>query len=219
MALFSKTNVMFNFFHNLALFWVKTANFFANFFYLNVCKIITSVPGRPVRKRAIAQRRRRRDGRAVVAFSRYPDFQTFFNPAKTSRLVGQAIFLIPFHPPIKKASNKSRQRDLLFLRRSLSLSCDRPAVGAASKSSEAAEVQKSGKLFLGFVPTQVRTHRWQSFSSILLRSGFQCVQVGLFMWTHGETSVSKLVCSCGLTGKPVCSKWTIKFVFNCIYLH
>jgi hypothetical protein len=31
--------------HNLALFWVKNANFFAIFFGENIFKIITSVPG------------------------------------------------------------------------------------------------------------------------------------------------------------------------------
>jgi hypothetical protein len=31
--------------HNLALFWVKNANFFAEFFGENILKIITSVPG------------------------------------------------------------------------------------------------------------------------------------------------------------------------------
>jgi hypothetical protein len=31
--------------HNLALFWVKNANFFADFFGENIQKIITSVPG------------------------------------------------------------------------------------------------------------------------------------------------------------------------------
>jgi hypothetical protein len=31
--------------HNLALFWVKNANFFAEFFGENIFKIITSVPG------------------------------------------------------------------------------------------------------------------------------------------------------------------------------
>jgi hypothetical protein len=44
-AFFSKTNVMINFFQNLALFCVKNANFFANFFGENILKIITSVPG------------------------------------------------------------------------------------------------------------------------------------------------------------------------------
>jgi hypothetical protein len=33
------------FLHNLALFWVKNANFFAEFFVENIYKIITSVPG------------------------------------------------------------------------------------------------------------------------------------------------------------------------------
>jgi hypothetical protein len=33
--------------HNLALFWVKNANFFAIFFSENIFKIITSVPGHP----------------------------------------------------------------------------------------------------------------------------------------------------------------------------
>jgi hypothetical protein len=32
-------------FPNLALFWVKNANFFAEFFGVNIKKIITSVPG------------------------------------------------------------------------------------------------------------------------------------------------------------------------------
>jgi hypothetical protein len=36
------------FFQNLALFWVKNANFFAKFFGENILKIITSVPGHTV---------------------------------------------------------------------------------------------------------------------------------------------------------------------------
>jgi hypothetical protein len=35
--------------HNVALFWVKNANFFAEFFGENIFKIITSVPGQVVR--------------------------------------------------------------------------------------------------------------------------------------------------------------------------
>jgi hypothetical protein len=31
--------------HNLALFWIKNANFFSEFFGKNIFKIITSVPG------------------------------------------------------------------------------------------------------------------------------------------------------------------------------
>jgi hypothetical protein len=34
--------------NNLALFWVKNANFFAKFFGKNILKIITLVPGHPV---------------------------------------------------------------------------------------------------------------------------------------------------------------------------
>jgi hypothetical protein len=45
LAFFSKTNVMIKIFQNLALFWVKNANFFAEFFGENILKIITSVPG------------------------------------------------------------------------------------------------------------------------------------------------------------------------------
>jgi hypothetical protein len=41
LAFFSKTNVMIKNLHNLALFWVKNANFFCE----NIFKIITSVPG------------------------------------------------------------------------------------------------------------------------------------------------------------------------------
>jgi hypothetical protein len=37
---------MINILHNLALFWVKNANFFAEFFDENILKIITSVPGK-----------------------------------------------------------------------------------------------------------------------------------------------------------------------------
>jgi hypothetical protein len=44
-GVFSKTNVMINFFQNLALSRVKNANFFAKFFGENILKIITSVPG------------------------------------------------------------------------------------------------------------------------------------------------------------------------------
>jgi hypothetical protein len=46
LAFFPKTNVMIKILHNLALFWVKNANFFAEFFGENISKIITSVPGR-----------------------------------------------------------------------------------------------------------------------------------------------------------------------------
>jgi hypothetical protein len=45
LAFFLNTNVMINFFHNLALFRVKNANFFAQFFGENILKIITPVPG------------------------------------------------------------------------------------------------------------------------------------------------------------------------------
>jgi hypothetical protein len=43
-AFFSKTNVMIKILHNLALFWVKNAYFFAKCFGKNIFKIITSVP-------------------------------------------------------------------------------------------------------------------------------------------------------------------------------
>jgi type IV secretory pathway ATPase VirB11/archaellum biosynthesis ATPase len=46
LAFFSKTNVMIKILHNLPLFWVKNANFFAEFFGENILIIITSVPGR-----------------------------------------------------------------------------------------------------------------------------------------------------------------------------
>jgi hypothetical protein len=36
MAFFSKNNVMIKILHNLALFWVKNANFFAKFFVENI---------------------------------------------------------------------------------------------------------------------------------------------------------------------------------------
>jgi hypothetical protein len=45
MAFFSKTNVMIKILHDLALFRVKNANFFAIFLGENIIKIITSVPG------------------------------------------------------------------------------------------------------------------------------------------------------------------------------
>jgi Na+/melibiose symporter-like transporter len=45
LAFFSKTNVMIKILHNLALFIVKNANFFASFFCENIFKIITSVLG------------------------------------------------------------------------------------------------------------------------------------------------------------------------------
>jgi hypothetical protein len=41
---FLNSNVMINFFQNLALSWVKNANFFAKNFGENILKIITSVP-------------------------------------------------------------------------------------------------------------------------------------------------------------------------------
>jgi hypothetical protein len=44
-GVFSKTNVMIKLLHNLALFQVKNANFFAKIFGENILKIITSVPG------------------------------------------------------------------------------------------------------------------------------------------------------------------------------
>jgi hypothetical protein len=44
LAFFSKTNAMIKIFHILALFLVKNANFFAEFFGENILKIITSVP-------------------------------------------------------------------------------------------------------------------------------------------------------------------------------
>jgi hypothetical protein len=44
LAFFSKTNVMIKILHILAWFWVKNANFFAEFFGENILKIITSVP-------------------------------------------------------------------------------------------------------------------------------------------------------------------------------
>jgi hypothetical protein len=47
LAFFSKTNVMIQILHNLALFQVKNANFFAKNFGENILKIITSVPGHP----------------------------------------------------------------------------------------------------------------------------------------------------------------------------
>jgi hypothetical protein len=45
LAFFLKTNVMIKLFHNVALFRVKNANFFAEFCGENILKIITSVPG------------------------------------------------------------------------------------------------------------------------------------------------------------------------------
>jgi hypothetical protein len=45
MAFFSKPSVMIKILDNLALFWVKNANFFAEFFGKNIFKIVTSVPG------------------------------------------------------------------------------------------------------------------------------------------------------------------------------
>jgi hypothetical protein len=50
LAVFSKTNVMIKILHNLALFWVKNANFFAEIFGENILKIITSVPDEFVKK-------------------------------------------------------------------------------------------------------------------------------------------------------------------------
>jgi hypothetical protein len=53
MAFFSKTNVMINFLHNLALFWVESANFFAEFFGENILKSITWSPWLPASNRDI----------------------------------------------------------------------------------------------------------------------------------------------------------------------
>jgi hypothetical protein len=47
LAFFSRTNVMIQFWLNLALFWAKNAIFFAKFFSENIFKIVTSVPGHP----------------------------------------------------------------------------------------------------------------------------------------------------------------------------
>jgi hypothetical protein len=44
-----------NIFQNLALFWVKNANFFAKLFGENILKIITSVPGHPAQQRHLAR--------------------------------------------------------------------------------------------------------------------------------------------------------------------
>jgi hypothetical protein len=44
LALFLNNNVVIYFFQNLALFWVKNANFFVKFFGENILTIITSVP-------------------------------------------------------------------------------------------------------------------------------------------------------------------------------
>jgi hypothetical protein len=44
LAFFLNTNVMINFFQNMAMFRVKIANFFAKNFGENILKIITSVP-------------------------------------------------------------------------------------------------------------------------------------------------------------------------------
>jgi hypothetical protein len=44
-GVFLKTNVTINFLHNLALFWVKHANFFTFFTDENILKIIKSIPG------------------------------------------------------------------------------------------------------------------------------------------------------------------------------
>jgi hypothetical protein len=46
-GVFLKNQCYDHFFQNLALFWVKNANFFAKFFGENILKIITSVPGHP----------------------------------------------------------------------------------------------------------------------------------------------------------------------------
>jgi hypothetical protein len=58
LALFSKTNVMIKFLHNLAVFCVKNANFFAEFFSKNILKIITSVPGGVAGSQFFARARR-----------------------------------------------------------------------------------------------------------------------------------------------------------------
>jgi hypothetical protein len=50
-AFFSKPMLWSNFFQNLALFWVKNANFFVKFFGENILNIITSVPGRHLNRR------------------------------------------------------------------------------------------------------------------------------------------------------------------------
>jgi hypothetical protein len=48
LAFFLKINLMIKILQNVALFSVKNANFFAEFFAENIFKIITSVPGRGV---------------------------------------------------------------------------------------------------------------------------------------------------------------------------
>jgi hypothetical protein len=44
MAFFLKTNIMIQFFLNLAVVWVKKAKFLADYFGENIFKISTSVP-------------------------------------------------------------------------------------------------------------------------------------------------------------------------------
>jgi hypothetical protein len=65
LAFFLNTNVMINFFQNLALFLVKNANFFPEIFGKNISKIITSVPGRAfdVPRRDVAFDRKSRRSR------------------------------------------------------------------------------------------------------------------------------------------------------------
>jgi hypothetical protein len=57
LAFFPKTNVMIKYLHYLALFRVKNAKIFAIFFCQNIFKIITSVPGRPIRDLTVSQTR------------------------------------------------------------------------------------------------------------------------------------------------------------------
>jgi hypothetical protein len=49
-GVFLKNQCYDQFFQNLALFWVKNANFFAKFFGENIWKIITSVPDKFAKK-------------------------------------------------------------------------------------------------------------------------------------------------------------------------
>jgi hypothetical protein len=52
-GVFSKTHVMIKILHNLALFWVKNANFFRRILWRKYLKSITSVPGHPGRRKVL----------------------------------------------------------------------------------------------------------------------------------------------------------------------
>jgi hypothetical protein len=89
LVFFLNTNVMINFFQNLALFWVKNANFFAKIFGENISKIITSVPGYPwncasMQNNLIHWQRLTQPSTSLIALRKV----SFFHTAETADFLG-----------------------------------------------------------------------------------------------------------------------------------